>query len=80
MIAALDASFAYCDRAYTALTVTTATEKVNLMGSEKTKLGVLSVNQVHTIEHYGNIVTYLRMNDIVPPTSNREFMQQLQKR
>lgn len=80
LIAALDESFAYCDRAYSALTDTNAIEKVNLMGSEKTKLGVLSVNQVHTIEHYGNLVTYLRMNDIVPPTSDREFMQQLQKR
>lgn len=80
LIAALDAAFAYCGRAYAALTDTTATGKVNLMGSEKTKLGVLSVNQVHTIEHYGNLVTYLRMNDIVPPTSDREFMQQLQKK
>lgn len=79
LIAALDAAFAYCDRAYAALTDTTAIEKVRLMGSEKTKLSVLSVNQVHTIEHYGNLVTYLRINDIVPPTSDRDFMQQLQK-
>lgn len=80
LIAALDAAFAYCDRAYTALNDTTAIEKVNLMGSEKTKLGVLSVNQVHTIEHYGNLIVYLRMNDIVPPTSDPDFMRSLQER
>ncbi|HUF17207.1 MAG TPA: DinB family protein [Thermoanaerobaculia bacterium] len=80
LITALDAAFAYCDRAYEVLTDASAVEKVNLMGTEKPKLGVLSVNQVHTIEHYGNLVTYLRMNDIVPPTSDRDFMQQLQKR
>lgn len=80
LIAALDAAFAYCDRAYAALNDTTAIEKVNLMGSEKTKLGVLSVNQVHTIEHYGNLIVYLRMNDLVPPTSDPQFMQSLQKR
>jgi hypothetical protein len=30
---------------------------------------VLSFNNAHTDEHYGNIVTYLRMKGLVPPTS-----------
>lgn len=33
------------------------------------KLGVLGVNSMHIIEHYGNLVTYMRMKNIVPPTS-----------
>jgi len=30
---------------------------------------VLTVNQMHNLEHYGNLVTYMRMKNIVPPTS-----------
>jgi hypothetical protein len=26
---------------------------------------------VHTTEHYGNLVTYMRINKIVPPSSSR---------
>jgi hypothetical protein len=35
---------------------------------------MLTINNVHTIEHYGNLVTYVRMKNIVPPTSEAEFM------
>ena len=34
------------------------------------KAGVLNINQMHTMEHYGNLVTYMRLKDIVPPTSD----------
>jgi hypothetical protein len=30
---------------------------------------MLSVNTAHTDEHYGNMVTYLRLKGIVPPSS-----------
>ncbi|MGA3346831.1 MAG: hypothetical protein ABSC76_18400 [Terracidiphilus sp.] len=33
------------------------------------KLGVLIINNMHDMEHYGNLVTYMRMKDIVPPSS-----------
>ena len=77
LIAALKDAFAYCDKAYDGLTDASATTMVNLMGSEGPKLGALSVNNAHTMEHYGNLVTYLRMKNIVPPTSDPEFMKQL---
>jgi uncharacterized damage-inducible protein DinB len=76
LIAALKESFVYCDKAYDALTDTTAAESVKFMGKDRPKLGVLSINQTHSIEHYGNLVTYLRMKNIVPPTSDPEFMKQ----
>lgn len=38
------------------------------------ELSALAINNVHTVEHYGNLVTYLRMNAIVPPTSDPAFM------
>jgi hypothetical protein len=42
---------------------------VKFYGNDVPKLGVLSVNCMHNAEHYGNLITYLRMKGIVPPTS-----------
>lgn len=79
LIEALKAAFSYCERAHTSLDDASATEMVTFMGSEEPKLHVLTVNQVHTIEHYGNLVTYMRMNGLVPPTSDPEIMKQLRE-
>jgi uncharacterized damage-inducible protein DinB len=73
LIAALKDAFAYCDKAYDGMTDTSGTQIVKLMGADTPKLGALSVNNVHTVEHYGNLVTYMRMKNIVPPTSDPEF-------
>jgi hypothetical protein len=35
------------------------------------KLTVLNFNTAHTDEHYGNLVTYLRMKELVPPSSKK---------
>lgn len=69
IIAALKDSFAYCDRAYDGLTDATAAQTVKLFGSDAPKLGALGINNAHTIEHYGNLATYLRIKNVVPPTS-----------
>jgi uncharacterized damage-inducible protein DinB len=79
LIAALKDAFAYCDKAYDGMTDASATQMVTLFGGETPKLGVLTVNNVHTIEHYGNLVTYLRIKNIVPPTSEPGFMAQPKK-
>jgi uncharacterized damage-inducible protein DinB len=79
LIAALKDSFAYCDKAYEGLTDVTGAETVKFFAGDTPKLGVLSVNEVHTIEHYGNLATYMRMKDIVPPTSEPEFMKKIGK-
>ena len=79
LIAALKDAFAYCGKAYDGVTDASATEMVKLMGGDSPRLGALTANSLHTIEHYGNLVTYLRMKNIVPPTSEPEFMQQMKK-
>ena len=79
LIAALKNAFAYCDKAYEGMTDASAPEMVKHMGNDMPKLGVLTANNLHTVEHYGNIVTYLRMKNIVPPTSDPETMKQLMK-
>jgi hypothetical protein len=38
-------------------------------GGRRTKLFALMLNAAHDDEHYGNVVTYMRLNKMVPPTS-----------
>lgn len=65
----LSEGFAYCDATYADLTDASSGAMVNFFGQQRTKLSVLSFNTAHVNEHYGNLVTYMRMNKIVPPTS-----------
>ena len=69
LIAALKDAFAYCEKAYDAMTDASAPELVKLFGGDTPKLGVLMVNNAHTAEHYGNLVTYMRLKNVVPPSS-----------
>ncbi len=71
LIAALADSAAYCDSAYDALTDASAAEMVKMFGRERTRMGALQTNVAHDNEHYGNLVTYMRMKGLVPPSSER---------
>lgn len=66
---ALEASLAFCTKAFAAVTVKNANEPVELFGMKHTRIGALAFNGAHSYEHYGNIVTYMRMNGLVPPSS-----------
>jgi len=77
LTAALKDAFAYCDKAHEGLTDATADDMVKFMGREMPKLNVLSANNMHTVEHYGNLITYLRLKNIVPPSSDPEVMKQM---
>jgi uncharacterized damage-inducible protein DinB len=46
-----------------------AAAMANVFGDQQSKLFVLMLNATHDNEHYGNLVTYLRMNGMVPPSS-----------
>lgn len=70
LVAALKASTEYCNRAY-ALTDGQLTAPVTIFGQESTRMGALVMNSNHNAEHYGNLVVYLRLNGIVPPSSRR---------
>ena len=39
------------------------------MGRPSPRLAILAFNTQHTWEHYGNLVTYFRLKDMVPPSS-----------
>jgi len=69
LTAALHDAFTYCNRAYDTLTDAAAGEMVKAFGQERNKLGVLWFNASHNLEHYGNLVVYMRVKGIVPPSS-----------
>jgi uncharacterized damage-inducible protein DinB len=69
LVQALKDGFAFCDKAYDAMTDQQAAQTVKFFGGDRTKLFVLSFNSAHNDEHYGNIVTYLRLKGLVPPSS-----------
>lgn len=72
LIAALKASFAYCDAAYDGLTDANGAMMMKFGKGERSMAGILIFNVAHDNEHYGNIVTYLRIKGIVPPSSEKQ--------
>jgi uncharacterized damage-inducible protein DinB len=71
LVAALKEAVAYCNKAYAGMTDTQGSQTVKFMNYDMARLGVLSVNTGHTDEHYGNMVTYLRIKGIIPPSSEK---------
>jgi uncharacterized damage-inducible protein DinB len=71
LVAALKDSLAYCDKAYDGMTDASGIQTVKLFGMDMPKFGVLNINNAHDMEHYGNLVTYMRLKNIVPPTSEQ---------
>lgn len=69
LTAALKEAFEYCDGAYNKATDAAMAEKVKLFGRDRTRNGVMQFNSIHNYEHYGNLVTYMRIKGIVPPSS-----------
>lgn len=79
VIAALKEATAYCTTAYGAMTDAKGMEMVQLMRRETAKLSVLNINLIHTAEHYGNVMTYLRIKGLVPPSSDPQVMKQMKE-
>ncbi len=69
LVEAYTKASAYCDEAYKSMTDTAAMEVVKVFGGDMTRAGALQFNTAHLFEHYGNMVTYMRMKGVVPPSS-----------
>lgn len=69
LIQALKDAFAYCNTAYSSVTDAHAADIVKFGGFNATKISILDFNTAHNMEHYGNMVTYLRIKGLVPPSS-----------
>lgn len=67
LVKALNESFARCDNAFDAVTEANMAERNG--PTNRSKFGALFYNTQHINEHYGNIVTYMRLQGLVPPSS-----------
>ena len=67
LVDALAASFKECDAAWDSITDANATEMVG----QRSKLGTLILDVVHSNEEYGYMAIYFRLKGIVPPSSDR---------
>ena len=69
LIAALQASFDECDKAFNALTDANATELVAYGRGQNSRAGRLGYNSAHDQECYGSMAVYMRIKGIVPPST-----------
>jgi uncharacterized damage-inducible protein DinB len=69
LVKALQDSIAYCDGVYDTMTDARGVEVIEMFGSKHPRLAALTINLSHSSEHYGNLVTYLRVKGLVPPSS-----------
>jgi uncharacterized damage-inducible protein DinB len=67
----LNDSFAYLRKALGSINATNELQEASLFGGEMkmSRLTVGSFSTSHPMDHYGQMVEYLRMNGIVPPAS-----------
>ena len=68
-VEALEMGFGYCDEVHADMTDEAGARNVDFFTGPNTAFGVLAFNAAHNYEHYGNLVTYMRLNGIVPPSS-----------
>jgi hypothetical protein len=70
LIKALQDGAAYCDSVIAGMTDEKGSrEAVPFYFGQTPRLSVLYFAVAHGYEHYGNLVTYMRLNKIVPPSS-----------
>ncbi len=67
----LSASFDYCNEIYETADIGMDTQLVEFMGKQRSPLTVLTFRNNHTLQHYGNVITYMRLRGKVPPSSQR---------
>ena len=75
LVKGLNEALAYCDAAYDATTDANVGQAVTVQGrgggTPTTRGLVLMFNTTHNNEHYGNLIVYLRLKGIVPPSTAR---------
>ena len=69
VIAALRDSFTHVRQAVAAMTAADGDKKLPWFGGENTRRGILFFMTRHSAEHMGQLISYARMNGIMPPWS-----------
>ena len=66
IVAYLKGSFDYCDGAFSGFTDAHLNDPADFFGFKTNKMFILTQAGNHDALHYGNLVTYLRLNGLVP--------------
>lgn len=74
LVEMLQRSVRRCDAAYASINNFTASQEVNFAGKRQSRLGLLSMNASHCSEVYGNLVVYLRLKGIIPPSKRARLL------
>jgi uncharacterized damage-inducible protein DinB len=69
LVSALKEGVSYCNTVFDGMTDQKGVETVPFYFGPSPRLSVLYFTVTHTYEHYGNLVTYMRLKNIVPPSS-----------
>ena len=72
LVAAVKDSITYCNQVFDKMTDASGSQMIKFRSFNLSKLTILSLNTAHTDEHYGNMVTYMRLKGMVPPTSQSQ--------
>jgi hypothetical protein len=71
IVAALQASFAECDKAYAALTDDNILQMFTIGPVTRTRIGYAWGNVSHDNEQYATLALYMRLKGLVPPSSEK---------
>ena len=71
LVAALQASFAECDKAYAALTSANLMETISVGQNTRARVSVAWANVAHDDEQYAALALYLRLKGIAPPSTEK---------
>ena len=71
LVKALKTSFEVCDAAWQKVTDANGSEMVGSGRGAQTKMGELEHVVIHDNEEYGYLAVYMRLRNIVPPSSDR---------
>ena len=71
LVKAIQDSITYCDGVYQTATDESLVKMTKVGPQEIAPINYMWYNISHTNEHYGNMVTYMRLKGLVPPSTER---------
>jgi hypothetical protein len=72
VLKALNASFTFCDDAFSSLTPANAMDMITQGRGQLTRAGALANLVAHSNEMYGTSAAYMRARGLVPPSTERQ--------
>jgi uncharacterized damage-inducible protein DinB len=72
IVSFLKDSFAYLHKALASVSEKNQLDQIDTIFGKTARLSLASFSVVHPMDHYGQMVEYLRMNGVVPPASRQQ--------